>query len=150
MNNLSRILGLDFGLRRVGVAIAEGETVASLDTIESDNREDTMTQILKICREEQVAKIILGLSKNESGEADPSRVGELRRDEAEDMVRSFALELNKNIDIPIEFVDETLTSKEAERILQDLKIDPRSKDYKKEIDRISAKLILEQYLNNYE
>lgn len=134
MDQLSKILGLDLGLRRIGVAIAEGETIVSLETIESESREDALTQILKICREEQVERIILGLSKNDSSEA-------------EDMVRSFALELNKNIDIPIEFVDETLTSKEAERILCDLKIDPRSEKYKKEIDRISAKLILEQYLN---
>lgn len=134
MEQLAKILGLDFGLRRIGVAIAEGETVASLATIESDNRDDALAQILKICREERVERIVLGLSKNDSGEA-------------EDMVRSFALELNKNIDIPIEYVDETLTSKEAERILKGSKINPRSKEYKKEIDRISAKLILEQYLN---
>lgn len=134
MNNLAKILGLDLGLKRIGAAIVDGETIISLDTIESPNREDAISQILKICREEQVERIVLGLSKNESGEA-------------EDMVRSFALELNKIVDLPIEFVDETLTSKEAERILKDLKIDPRSKKYKQEIDRISAKLILEQYLN---
>ena len=121
-------------MRRIGVAIAEGDTVASLPTIESDNRDEALQAILKICREEQIDKIVLGLSKNDSGEA-------------EDMVRSFALELNKNIDVPIVYVDETLTSKEAERILKDMKVDPKSKEYKKEVDRISAKLILEQYLN---
>lgn len=129
-----KILALDLGLKRIGAAISDGPVVASLETIESENREAAIQQILKICREENIEKIILGLSKSESGEA-------------EDMVRSFALELNKNIDIPIEFVDETLTSKEAERQLADLKINPRSKKYKKEIDRLSAKLILEQYLN---
>lgn len=134
MENLSKILGLDLGLRRIGAAVAEGETIASLETIETENREEALGLILKICREEEINKIVLGLSKNGS-------------DENEDMVRSFALELNKHIDLPIEYVDETLTSKEAERILKDIKVDPRSKDYKKEIDRISAKLILEQYLN---
>jgi len=134
LENLSKILGLDLGLRRIGAAVAEGETIASLETIETENREEALGLILKICREEEINKIVLGLSKNGS-------------DENEDMVRSFALELNKHIDLPIEYVDETLTSKEAERILKDIKVDPRSKDYKKEIDRISAKLILEQYLN---
>ena len=130
-----KILGLDLGLRRIGVALSDGSTVASQDTIEYWSRDEAIQKILKIAREEQVEKIILGLSKNSSGEA-------------EDMVRSFALEINKLIPVPIEFVDETLTSKEAERVLADLKIDPRSDKYKKEIDRISAKLILEQYLNN--
>lgn len=129
-----QILSLDLGLKRIGAAIFDGQIVVSLETIDSENRDEALGQILKICREEQVERIILGLSKNESGEA-------------EDMVRSFALELNKNIDIPIEFIDESFTSKEAERILKDLKINPRSEKYKKEIDRISAKLILEQYLN---
>lgn len=134
MDNLSKILGLDLGLKRIGVAIAEGETIASLEIIDSGNREDAIQKILKICREQEINKIVLGLARNGS-------------DENEDMVRSFALELNKNIDLPIEYVDETLTSKEAERILKDLKINPRSEKYKQEIDRISAKLILEQYLN---
>ena len=132
-NNV-KLIGLDLGLRRIGVALSDGETVASQDTIKYWNRDEAIQAILKICREEQAEKIILGLPKSLSGES-------------EDMVRSFALELNKMIPLPIEFVDETLTSKEAERILADLKIDIRSEKYKQEIDRISAKLILEQYLN---
>jgi len=130
-----KILGLDLGLRRIGVAISDGEVVASQPIIPSFNREEAIQKILKLCREEQIEKIILGLPTSKSGES-------------EDMVRSFALELNKIVSLPIEFVDETLTSKEAERLLSDLKIDPRSESYKQEIDRISAKLILEQYLNN--
>lgn len=128
-----KLIGLDMGLRRIGVALSDGETVASQDTIKYWNRDEAIQIILKICREEQVEKIILGLPKSLSGES-------------EDIVRSFALELNKLISVPIEYVDETLTSKEAERTLAELKIDFRSEKYKQEIDRISAKLILEQYL----
>lgn len=129
-----KLLALDLGMRRIGVALSDGQTVASQETIEYWSREEAIQKILKIAREEQIEKIILGLSKNGSGEA-------------EDMVRSFALEINKLLPVPIEFVDETLTSKEAERVLKDLKIDPRSSKYKQEIDRISAKQILEQYLS---
>ncbi|MEI6039804.1 MAG: Holliday junction resolvase RuvX [Candidatus Berkelbacteria bacterium] len=128
-----RILSLDLGLRRIGVALSDGKTVASQDTIEYWSRDEAIQRILKICREEQIEMIVLGLPKSKSGEA-------------EDMVRSFALEINKLLPIPIEFVDETLTSKESERILSGLKIDIKSVKYKREIDRISAKLILEQYL----
>ena len=137
MNNENKILALDLGLRRIGVAISEGNIVSGKETIETENRDNALNQILQICREENPKKIILGMPVSVSGEG-------------EDLVRSFALELNKFIDIPIEFVDETLTSKEAERILKGLKIDPRSPKYKKEIDRISAKLILEQYLNEHQ
>lgn len=130
----TKILGLDLGLRRIGVALSDGQTVASQETIVSENRDEAIQKILKICHEEQIDKIILGLPKSQSGEAG-------------DLVRSFAMEINKLISIPIEFVDETLTSKEAERLLTERQINPRSENYKKEIDRISAKLILEQYLN---
>lgn len=129
-----KLLSLDLGLRRIGVALADGETVASQETIKYWDREEAILKILKICREESVEKIILGLPKSNSGES-------------EDMVRSFAIEINKMISLPIEFVDETLTSKEAERTLSELKINYRSEKYKQEVDRISAKLILEQYLN---
>lgn len=127
-----KILSLDLGARRIGVAISDGQVVASQEIIRSDNRDQAIAEILRISREEHIEKIVIGL---------PGIPGE-----SADMVRSFALELNKFIQIPIEFVDETLTSKEAARILSDLKINPRSEKYKEEIDRISAKLILEQYL----
>ena len=130
-----KILSLDLGTKRIGMAISDGEVVATLDTLILVSREDALNQIAKICRSEGVEKIILGLPKSRSGEA-------------EDLVRSFAMELNRLIEIPVEFADETLTSKEAERILKDLKIDLRNKKYREEIDRISAKLILEQYLRD--
>lgn len=129
-----KIIALDLGARRIGVAISDGQTVGSLDTIETNSREEALQEIIKISHEEQAEKIIIGLPKSDSGEA-------------EDKVRSFAMEINKAIPIPIEFVDETLTSKEAERLLKNQKIDPKSAEYKREVDRVSAKLILEQYLN---
>lgn len=133
-----KLLSLDIGARRIGVALSDGEVVASQEIIESYNRDEAIQKILKICREEQISKIVLGLPVRRENSSS----------ESEDMVRSFALELNKMISVPIEFVDETLTSKEAERVLSELKINPRTEKYKQEIDRISAKLILEQYLKN--
>ena len=135
-----KILSLDLGIKRIGMAISDGEIVASLDTITAVNREDALNQISKICRAEGVENIVLGIPKSHLPSGGKS----------EDLVRSFAFDLNRLVEIPIAFVDETLTSKEAERILKDLKVDLRSQKYKQEIDRISAKLILEQYLQSYE
>lgn len=129
---MGKILGLDLGAKRIGMAISDGEIVSSLETIDSGNREEAISKILEIVRNEDVSKIVLGLPVGQS--------------QSEDIVRSFAIELNKSIDIPISLEDETLTSREAERLLSDIKINPKSKKYKEEIDRISAKLILEQYL----
>jgi len=129
---MTKILALDLGQSRIGVAISEEDIVSSLPIIDSKNREQTIGKILEIVRNEDIKKIILGLPVGNS--------------QSEDIVRSFAIELNKIISIPIEFEDETLTSKEAERILMNSKINVRSKKFKEEVDKISAKLILEQYL----
>src|SRR3989304_6560199 len=96
----SKILALDLGANRIGAAMFNGGVVVSLETIISENREKTMQKILEIVRSYGIEKIILGLPKGNQ--------------ENEDLSRSFAIELNKLISLPIEFEDETLTSKEAE------------------------------------
>jgi putative Holliday junction resolvase len=107
--------------------------VSSLETIVYLNREEAINKISEICRKFGIDRIVIGMP--------------LGNDNSEDVVRSFALELNKTVVLPIEYEDESLTSKEAERILKEKKIDPRSENYKQEVDRLSAKMILEQYLN---
>lgn len=128
-----KILALDLGEKRIGVAFVESDVVSSLDTIVYTNREEAINRISEICRQLEIEKMVIGMP-----------VG---NDKSEDVVRSFALELNKMVELPIEYTDESLTSKEAERILKDKKINPRTEEYKQEVDRLSAKMILEQYLN---
>lgn len=128
-----KILGLDLGKKRIGVAFAEDDVVSSLDTIVSADRDEAINKISEICRRFEIDEIIMGMP--------------IGHDESEDVVRSFALELNKTVNLPILYEDETLTSKEAERILKEKKINSRTENYKQEVDRLSAKMILEQYLN---
>lgn len=130
-----KILSLDLGARRIGVALAYDGLVTSMDTIVYYDREEAIKLILDICRAEEIEKIVIGMPHGNV--------------ESEDMVRSFAIEINKLVELPIDYEDETLTSKEAERILREQKINIKSEKYKQEIDRISAKIILEQYLNGH-
>lgn len=127
-----KILSIDFGKTRIGLAEADGKVVASLEVVKKKNSEDILKEIAAICRERNIEKIVLGLP--------------LGNEQSEDQIRSFAMDLHRVTELPVDFTDETLTSKEAERILKDLKLNPRSEKFKQEIDRISAKLILEQYL----
>ena len=128
-----KILALDLGEKRIGVAISDEDIVTSLDTIVYHQREEAIRKISEISRSQEIELIVIGLP-----------VGNI---ESEDVVHSFAHELNKLAEIPIKFEDESLTSKEAERMLKDQKISPRTEKYKQEVDRLSAKMILEQYLN---
>ncbi|MFA6492708.1 MAG: Holliday junction resolvase RuvX [Patescibacteria group bacterium] len=131
---MKKLLGLDFGQKRIGVAISEGSLITSYGVVNNDSLEEAIHEIGKICHGENVSKIVVGLPKSKSNIQ-------------ADKVRKFAIELAKKLDLEIDFVDETLTSKEAERQLGNQKLDPREKRYKEEIDKLSAKYILEQYLN---
>lgn len=127
-----KILALDFGLRRIGVAIYENNIITSRDTIVFHERQEAINIIFELCRKEDITKIVLGLPKG--------------HEDSEDKIRSFALDLSKTTSLPVDLTDETLSSKEAERILKESKLNPKTESYKQKIDQISAKLILEQYL----
>jgi len=129
-----KFLGLDIGTKRIGVAISENGLVASWGVVANLNLAQAIFEIAQICRTQGIQKIVIGIPKaKDSLQADK--------------IHKFALEIKKNLNLEIAFVDETLTSREAERKLKDLKLDPRSKRYKEEVDRLSAKFILEQYLS---
>jgi putative holliday junction resolvase len=132
---LKKVLGLDVGEKRIGVALAEGKIVTAYGIVEVTTYQAAILEIAKICQSENVVKIVVGAPKHE----DTFQI---------DKVRFFAMELAKTINLPIEYVDETLTSVEAERRLKKTKLDPRSKKYKQEVDKIAAELILEQYVQN--
>ena len=58
---MKKILSLDLGARRIGVAISDGDIVGNLPVIDSRNREEAIGHILEIVRNEDVNKIVLGL-----------------------------------------------------------------------------------------
>lgn len=129
-----KILGLDIGQRRIGAAISDGRIVSPYGVIEASLLEKTIAEINRIIREENVELIVIGIPPN--------------KDTLEaDKIHKLAIELAKMTSLPIEYEDETLTSKEAERILAGSGLDVKSEKYKQELDKLSAKLILEQYLN---
>ncbi|KKQ18044.1 MAG: hypothetical protein US31_C0011G0026 [Berkelbacteria bacterium GW2011_GWA1_36_9] len=131
---MTKILGLDIGEKRIGVAIAHEKTVASFGIIENNNLDEAMSEIGKICRQENISKIIIGIPK-------------FQDNVQADKIYKFALMLAQNLNLSVDFVDETLTSKEAERELEGSNLNPKTKEFKEEVDKLSAKYILEQYIN---
>lgn len=131
---MNKILGLDIGQKRIGVAITEGKIVAPYGLIENSSLEETITDIGKICRKENIHKVIIGLPQS-------------KKTSQADQIFEFAQKLKQHLNIEIDFVDETLTSVEAQRILEKEHLDPKSQRYKEKIDKLAATYILEQYLN---
>lgn len=129
-----RYLGIDFGLRRIGLAISdENNRIAfGLDTLENKGLDDFFYNIKLLVNRYNVSKIVIGLPNNMDGTP-----GNLSRE-----IFRFIDALKKIPEIEIITWDERLTSVEGERIARELK-----KRDKGVIDRIAATLILQSYLD---
>jgi putative Holliday junction resolvase len=110
-NKAGTILALDYGRARIGVAIADAETrmAKPLTTLERINRNEDMRRLRELARDQSVTLIIVGL---------PVRLDGSRGDMAEEASR-FAERVRKQVGVPVEMVDERLTSWEAERMLEE-------------------------------
>lgn len=132
-----RILGIDFGDARIGIAVSDimGWTAQGVGTIYNKRWEKLSVELEKILKEYNPEKIVLGLPKNMDGT-------EGFRAEA---TYEFAENLKTIYSGEIIFRDERLTTVGASRFLNET--NTRGKDRKKVIDTVSACLILEGYLN---
>ena len=133
-----RILGIDFGDARIGVAVSDimGWTAQGVKTIKNRPWEKLAPQIGEILDEYSPEKIVVGLPKNMDG-SEGFRA---------DATRVFVDNLKTIYDGEIVFWDERLTTVGATRFLNET--NTRGKDRKNVIDTVSACLILEGYLNS--
>jgi len=133
-----RILGVDFGDRRTGVALSDefGWTAQGLTTIFHWNPDEVAKEVAKIALENKAEKIVLGLPKNMDGS-----VG--FRGEA---TQEFADMLKGKINVPVIFWDERLSTVAAHRTLNETNV--RGKKRKNIVDTVAATYILQGYLDS--
>ena len=144
------ILGVDYGRARVGLAIADAEArlAQPLGTLQRINRNEDMRRLREMVREHGVKQIVVGL---------PLRLDGSQSEMAEEATR-FAERLRKQIGVPVEMVDERLTSWEAERLLEETQgrvLHKASAAGKKNtkvqgkmtVDAMAAAVILKEYLD---
>ena len=134
---MKRILGIDFGEKRIGLAVsdAEGQFAVPLETVRRSSDIQAIRQIIGIALRRQVECFVVGEPLNLDGSRGP----------ASDRVSSFARKLAAESGLPIEMTDETLTSVEAEERLREAGIDPRR--HPEKVDATAAQILLQQYLN---
>lgn len=133
---LGRVLGLDVGARRIGVAVTDplGITAQGLDTIQRQNKRLDYAQLEAVIQQYAVQEIVVGYPLRLSGE-----VGI----QAEKMTL-FAEDLRKRFQIPVHLFDERLTSAEANRVLRESEISIEKRA--KAVDRMAAILILQSWM----
>jgi putative holliday junction resolvase len=134
---MQRVLGLDFGEKRIGVAVSDALNIIaqSIGTIERKSIKTDIKKIQDLVREYGASKLIIGLPLNMNG----------TKGKSADMALDFVSKLKKEIDISVEMLDERLTTAQGERIF--LEADMSRAKRKKNIDKIAAQLILQNYLD---
>ncbi len=130
-------LALDVGNKRIGVAGCDGTGLIAtgIMTIERSNWEQDIAIIQQLIADRAVSVLVLGLPYTLAGE-----LGAQAR-----LVQKFGRRLAKAVDLPVEYIDERLTSVAAEQLMVDAGQSPRTD--KGMIDRKAAALILQDWLN---
>jgi putative Holliday junction resolvase len=132
-----RIMGLDIGDRRIGVAVSDerGITARGIDVITRKEDIFVFNQLQKLINSYQIKEIVVGLPKEMSG-----NVGEQA-----DKTLKFVTKMKLNLNIPIKTWDERLSTKMAKNILKYAPL--KRKKEKGRIDKLAASLILQNYLD---
>ena len=133
---MKRIMGVDFGDARTGIAVSDllCSIVGTTTVIHSRNMEKTITQICEMVRNSDIGEIVVGLPKNMDG-SEGSRA---------ELCREFAGKLEEATGLPVKMWDERRTTVEAHNILSQHNY--HGKKRKDTVDAVAASLILEGYL----
>lgn len=136
-----RIMGLDYGSRTVGVAIsdellltAQGKEIIRRN--EENKLRRTLARIEELIQEYDVEKIVLGLPLNMDESVS----------ERSELCLEFKDKIERRCGIPVEMLDERLTTVEADEIMNEARI--KGKKRKEYVDMIAAQIILQDYLDN--
>lgn len=133
-----RILALDHGTRRIGVAVSdELQVIATpLEYIPTEPFADFLTRLKEIIREKEIELIIIGMPRNMDGSYGPAAL----------KVQTFAAVLKDAITIPIKPLDERLTTVQAQRFL--IQGNVRRDKRKEKVDKTAAALLLQSHLDS--
>jgi putative Holliday junction resolvase len=140
---MSRVLALDYGERRIGVAVSDPtRTIAqSLPTIQRRRgKRPPYSRILEEVERWEVETIVVGLPVELDGEE-----GTMAEE-----VRAFGEALSQRSGLPVDFWDERLTSARAERELARLDLRASARRQKERVDAMAALFILQTYLDAHE
>lgn len=138
MTQEQRILGIDYGTRRIGLAISDPLRIIaqSLETIENNN--ECYSIIKKIIEREYIALIVVGMPLNLKGERAQKSL------EVEEFIRN----LRAHIKIDIVDWDERFTSTMAQRSLLQFGVKKKQRSEKGRIDSMAAAIMLQSYLDS--
>lgn len=137
---MQRALGLDFGDRRVGVAVSDSMGIAAspVEVIEGKSPEQVADRVAWLAKDRGAAVLVVGMPVNMDGTEHKSAA----------QIRARAALCSKRCGLPVEYVDERLTTVEAGRRLWEAGL--THKNRKERVDRVAAALILQSWMQQRE
>ena len=133
-----RVLGVDTGERRTGVAISDPDEIIAVPlSVLTSTREQVIAEIAELTRREQVKRIVVGLPLSLNGERGPQA--------------RIALHIGRQIEaatgLPVVFWDERFSTAEADRLMLEAGLNRRRRDARR--DAAAAAVILQDYLDSH-
>ncbi len=131
-----RVLALDVGGRRIGVALSDTRRVLAspLTTLRAQPQQRALAELAKLAHDYEVTDVVVGLPLTLSGEVGPQAK----------IVQEFAAQLQERLAVPVRLFDERLTTVAAERMMVELGLKPEQR--KARIDEVAASIILQDFL----
>lgn len=131
-----RILSLDYGSKRIGLAVSDelGVTAQGLPTLLRTNKRNDLDHLRRVIKQYGVSELVLGLPLRMSGQAGTQA----------DRVQEFADLLRTRFKLPVHLFDERFTSVEANRVLRESEMAGRKRAGV--VDQLAAVLILQSFL----
>jgi putative Holliday junction resolvase len=139
LENPKRILAIDYGSRRLGIAISDPMNIIAqgLPTLENDRR--VYEQLRVIVREQPIGCIVVGMPYNLKGE-----LGMKAKE-----VEQFVERLRTEVGVPVTTWDERFTSKLAESAIREMGTKKMKRRRKGAVDRMASVLLLQSYLDRH-
>jgi putative Holliday junction resolvase len=130
-----RVLGLDFGERRIGVALSDpsGWLATPLTVLSRSSREDDFSAIQALIEQHQVDRVIVGYPRSLDGTVGPQAR----------LVENYAAKLRTCLQVPVVLWDERLSTAHAERLIHEA----GKRVQRERIDAVAAAVILQSYLD---
>ncbi len=137
---MARILGVDYGERRVGLAVSDPTALIAqpLPTLRRRRgKRPPVAAVVRLIEEHEAAEVVLGLPLTPEGEeSDWTRE-----------VRDFGATVAERAGVPVHYIDERMTSARAERSMRELGLARTAREEKGRIDAVAAVLILQAFLD---
>ena len=138
METDNRILGIDYGSRRIGIALSDPMGIIAQGLCTIDNDEDAFEAVEDIIRDQHVARIVVGVPYAPDGGL--GKKGE--------EVMEFVERLRANVDVPVETWDESFTTVTAHRQMREAGMKKRRRGEKGRADEMAARILLQEYLEH--